>query len=133
MQEPCTVFALSIVSFIREVRMERPSVGFENSGIVPELIPATNIPWSKSISTKEFVRSLLNYYKFKYIKCSFLNTVYTASGDTCARAFVSQSGKLRRLFQGHAGAIINLKIVGKKLFTASSDKTLRVWSLEDIE
>lgn len=52
--------------------------------------------------------------------------------DDFARAFDAKSGSLKRDFKGHKDDINAVAISGNKLYTASSDGTLRVWDASDI-
>lgn len=58
--------------------------------------------------------------------------MFTGCGDGVARAYDAKSATLKRLFQGHEGAINCLVCVDDKLYTGSSDGTMRVWDAKDI-
>ena len=51
--------------------------------------------------------------------------MWTACGDSIARAFDAKSGTLKRSFVGHEAAVNCLVITEGKLYTGSSDGTLR--------
>ena len=52
-------------------------------------------------------------------------SVWTACGDSIARAFDAKSGHIKRQFVGHEAAVNCLVITQTKLYTGSSDGTLR--------
>ena len=54
-----------------------------------------------------------------------LTLVWTACGDSIVRAFDAKSGALKRQFVGHEAAVNCMAITGGKLYTGSSDGTLR--------
>ena len=56
---------------------------------------------------------------------SMLFAVWTACGDSIARAFDAKSGSLKRSFVGHEAAVNCLVLTEGKLYTGSSDGTLR--------
>lgn len=58
--------------------------------------------------------------------------MFTGCGDGIARAYDAKSATLKRIFQGHEGAINCLACVDDKLYTGSSDSTMRVWDAKDI-
>ena len=58
--------------------------------------------------------------------------MWTACGDSIVRAFDAKSGALKRQFVGHEAAVNCMVIVGGKLYTGSSDGTLRVWDAKEI-
>ena len=58
--------------------------------------------------------------------------MFTGCGDGVARAYDAKSATLKRVFQGHEGAINCLVCVDDKLFSGSSDGTMRVWDAKDI-
>ena len=58
--------------------------------------------------------------------------VFTGCGDGIARAYDAKSATLKRFYQGHEGAINCLTVVDDKLYTGSSDGTMRVWDAKDI-
>lgn len=60
------------------------------------------------------------------------DTLWTACGDSIARAFDAKSGALKRSFVGHEAAVNCMMITEGKLFTGSSDGTLRVWNAKDV-
>ena len=72
--------------------------------------------------------------------------MWTACGDSIARAFDAKSGALKRSFVGHEAAVNCMvgwsfslpyslpsqMITEGKLYTGSSDGTLRVWNAKDV-
>merc|ERR1712226_558562 len=58
--------------------------------------------------------------------------LWTACGDSIARAFDAKSGALKRSFVGHEAAVNCMMITEGKLYTGSSDGTLRVWNAKDV-
>ena len=58
--------------------------------------------------------------------------VWTACGDSIIRAFDAKSGSLKRQFVGHEAAVNCMTITGGKLYTGSSDGTLRIWDAKDV-
>ena len=58
--------------------------------------------------------------------------MFTGCGDGVARAYDAKSATLKRVYEGHESAINCLTCVDEKLFTGSSDGTMRVWSTKDI-
>ena len=58
--------------------------------------------------------------------------MFTGCGDGIARAYDAKSATLKRFYQGHEGAINCLTMVDDKLYTGSSDGTMRVWDAKDI-
>jgi len=58
--------------------------------------------------------------------------VWTACGDSIVRAFDAKSGSLKRQFVGHEAAVNCMTITGGKLYTGSSDGTLRIWDAKDV-
>ncbi len=58
--------------------------------------------------------------------------MFTGCGDGVVRAYDAKSGSLRRTYHSHEGAVNCLIVVGKKIFTGSSDSTLRVWIADDV-
>merc|ERR1711923_146141 len=59
-------------------------------------------------------------------------SVWTACGDSIVRAFDAKSGSLKRQFVGHEAAVNCMTIAGGKLYTGSSDGTLRIWDAKDV-
>jgi len=51
--------------------------------------------------------------------------VWTACGDSIARAYDAKTGNLKRSFIGHQAAVNCLVLAEGKLYTGSSDGTLR--------
>ncbi|KAM7325780.1 hypothetical protein ACRRTK_016033 [Alexandromys fortis] len=62
-----------------------------------------------------------------------VSTVFTGSGDACARAFDAQSGVLQRVFRGHTFVINCLQVHGQVLYTASHDGALRLWDVRGLQ
>merc|ERR1719223_2512306 len=60
------------------------------------------------------------------------DTLWTACGDSIVRAFDAKSGSLKRQFVGHGAAVNCMTITGGKLYTGSSDGTLRIWDAKDV-
>ena len=58
--------------------------------------------------------------------------MWTACGDSIVRAFDAKSGAMKRQFVGHEAAVNCMVIVAGKLYTGSSDGTLRVWDAKEI-
>ena len=58
--------------------------------------------------------------------------MWTACGDSIVRAFDAKSGSLKRQFVGHEAAVNCMTITGGKLYTGSSDGTLRIWDAKDV-
>ena len=58
--------------------------------------------------------------------------VWTACGDSIVRAFDAKSGSIKRQFVGHEAAVNCMMITGGKLYTGSSDGTLRIWDAKDV-
>ena len=58
--------------------------------------------------------------------------MFTGCGDGIVRAYDAKSATLRKEFVGHEGSVNCLTAVDEKLFTGSSDGTMRVWSTKDI-
>ena len=48
------------------------------------------------------------------------------------RAYDAKSATLRKEYIGHEGSVNCVVAVDEKLFTGSSDGTMRVWSTKDI-
>ncbi|XP_026575681.1 WD repeat-containing protein 86 [Pseudonaja textilis] len=59
-------------------------------------------------------------------------SMFTGSGDTCARAFNTKTGILQRVFRGHKLVINCIQIHNELLYTASHDGTLRIWDIRQI-
>ena len=67
--------------------------------------------------------------------CSLINfcsSVWTACGDSIARAYDAKSGTLKRSYIGHEAAVNCMVITEGKLYTGSSDGTLRIWDAKDV-
>merc|ERR1719510_2378278 len=60
------------------------------------------------------------------------NTLWTACGDSIVRAFDAKSGTIKRSFVGHEAAVNCMTLTSGKLYTGSSDGTLRVWDAKDV-
>ena len=58
--------------------------------------------------------------------------MWTACGDSIARAYDAKSGTLKRSFVGHEAAVNCLVINEGKLYTGSSDGTLRLGATSKI-
>merc|ERR1712127_927605 len=58
--------------------------------------------------------------------------LWTACGDSIARAYDAKSGSLKRSFIGHEAAVNCLVVTEGKLYTGSSDGTLRIWDAKDV-
>ena len=58
--------------------------------------------------------------------------VWTACGDSIVRAFDAKSGAIKRQFVGHEAAVNCMMLTGGKLYSGSSDGTLRVWDAKDV-
>ena len=52
-------------------------------------------------------------------------SVFTGCGDGVVRAYDAKSGTLRRHYTGHEGAVNCVVVARDKIFTGSSDSTLR--------
>ena len=62
----------------------------------------------------------------------FIFAVWTACGDSIVRAYDAKSGGIKRQFVGHEAAVNCMMITGGKLYTGSSDGTLRIWDAKEI-
>jgi len=60
------------------------------------------------------------------------NILWTACGDSIVRAFDAKSGAIKRQFVGHEAAVNCMMLTGGKLYSGSSDGTLRVWDAKDV-
>ena len=58
--------------------------------------------------------------------------MWTACGDSIARAYDAKSGTLKRSYIGHEAAVNCMVINEGKLYTGSSDGTLRIWDAKDV-
>ena len=58
--------------------------------------------------------------------------MWTACGDSVARAYDAKSGTLKRSYIGHEAAVNCMVITEGKLYTGSSDGTLRIWDAKDV-
>ena len=79
--------------------------------------------------TREF-----RFERFLYVDLFLILIVlvFTGCGDGIIRAYDAKSGQLKRVFQGHEGAVNTIVIVGEKVYSGASDATLRVWDAKDI-
>ena len=59
-------------------------------------------------------------------------SVWTACGDSIVRAFDAKSGTIKRSFVGHEAAVNCMTLTSGKLYTGSSDGTLRIWDAKDV-
>lgn len=90
------------------------------------------VPWELVLGT------FRNLYELTSRGCSHLAvlcgcvSVFTGSGDACARAFNSRSGVLQKIFRGHKFIINCIQIHNELLYTASHDGTLRIWDIRGI-
>ena len=60
-----------------------------------------------------------------------LTSVWTACGDSICRAYDAKSGTLKRSYVGHEAAVNCMVITEGKLYTGSSDGTLRIWDAKE--
>ena len=58
--------------------------------------------------------------------------MWTACGDSIVRAFDAKSGAIKRSFVGHEAAVNCMTLTSGKLYTGSSDGTLRIWDAKDV-
>ena len=56
--------------------------------------------------------------------------VVTGCGDGIVRCFDAKSGHLLRTFEGHEGSIMALQMSGEKIFTATTDGTIRIFKID---
>ena len=54
----------------------------------------------------------------------------TGSDDTEVRSYDIYTGALRYEYKGHRHVVKAAKIMGNKIYSASFDKTLRVWDAD---
>ena len=54
--------------------------------------------------------------------------MFTGCADGIIRCYNAKSGQLLEYFEGHEQAVTAVAIVGDKVYSASSDGTLRVWN-----
>ena len=54
----------------------------------------------------------------------------TGCGDGVVRCFDAKSGHLLRTFSGHDGAIMAIQTSGEKIFTATTDGTIRAFKID---
>ena len=54
----------------------------------------------------------------------------TGCGDGIVRCFDAKSGHLLRTFEGHEGSIMALQMSGEKIFTATTDGTIRIFKID---
>jgi hypothetical protein len=59
--------------------------------------------------------------------------VYTVSGDAISQIYSAKTAVLQRTLDGHKAPITCLTVVDDRLFTASLDKTVRVWDASYLE
>ena len=57
--------------------------------------------------------------------------MWTACGDSICRAYDAKSGTLKRSYVGHEAAVNCMVITEGKLYTGSSDGTLRIWDAKE--
>ncbi|NXP35405.1 WDR86 protein, partial [Leiothrix lutea] len=77
-------------------------------------------------------QKMLTVYLGEYMMVCHSVSVFTGSGDACARAFNSRSGVLQKIFRGHKFIINCIQIHNELLYTASHDGTLRIWDIRGI-
>lgn len=58
--------------------------------------------------------------------------VFVGYTDHLARAFDARSGSIKQVLRGHTDSVNCLAICDNKLYTASSDGTLRVWDVSTL-
>ncbi len=58
--------------------------------------------------------------------------MFTGCGDGVVRAYDAKSGTMRKHYTAHEGAVNAIAVVKDKIYTASSDATLRVWDAKDL-
>ena len=58
--------------------------------------------------------------------------MFTGCGDGVVRAYDAKSGALKRHYTGHEGAVNCLVVARDKIFSGSSDASLRVWDAKDL-
>ncbi len=58
--------------------------------------------------------------------------VFTGCGDGVVRAYDARTAQLKRTYNGHEGAVNCMMVVRDKVFTGSTDTTMRVWDASDI-
>ena len=131
----------------------RPSAGWLSLGTAPGSTRATRArssPWSSMLASVSCdlkpACCMLSYTVYNSILFMPLSIVWTACGDSIARAFDAKSGALKRSFVGHEAAVNCMvgwtnpssihfaaqMITEGKLYTGSSDGTLRVWNAKDV-
>ena len=71
-------------------------------------------------------------FNVRYLFSSLNVSVWTACGDSIVRAFDAKSGTIKRSFVGHEAAVNCMTLTGGKLYTGSSDGTLRIWDAKDV-
>uniref|UniRef100_H2Y1T2 Uncharacterized protein n=2 Tax=Ciona intestinalis TaxID=7719 RepID=H2Y1T2_CIOIN len=58
--------------------------------------------------------------------------VFTASGDSCVRAFDSKSGHLKRTYRGHKYLVNCLMTLEDTLLSGSYDGSIKIWNTKDL-
>lgn len=54
----------------------------------------------------------------------------TGSGDGVIRCFDAKSGHLLKTFPGHEGAVLAIVLANDKIFSATTDGTIRVFKID---
>ena len=62
----------------------------------------------------------------------FMSIVFTGCADGVMRAYDAKTGHLLRYYTEHEGGINAITIANDKIYSGSSDSTLRVWDARDI-